>query len=520
MASCVALALATYLVIWRIDRAKSKAKTDAASAAGDRAVTLDPADWQAFSHRAHDLLDRLIGQLEHAAEGPVWRQPPDSVRARLAEPIPLAGQGLERVLADVAELVLPYGTGNTHPRFWGWVHGCGTPSGMLAEMAAAALNANCGGRDHGAIAVEACVLDWARQWFGLPKDAGGVLVGGTSTANLLALTAARNHHAGGDIRADGLQGARLVGYCSAEGHSCLAKAFEILGLGRRALRRIAVDSEYRIDQEALAAAIATDRAAGLTPFCVIGTAGTVNTGAIDDLTGLAEVCRREGLWLHVDGAFGALIALAPELAPRLAGIERADSIGFDFHKWLHVPYDAGCVLLRDGALLRATFSTRPAYLGTAEGLASGEFWPCDYGIELSRGFRALKIWLTVKEHGTARLGEAIANNCRQARLLATLIGERPDIEVLAPVSLQIVCCRYHAADMAEDQLDRLNARLVAELQLRGIAAPSTTEIGGRLCIRVSITNHRTQDADLHLLVKAIGEIGEELVATLLETAAG
>ena len=485
----------------------------------DRTPTLDPDDWPEFRRQAHALLDRLVDQMERVADGPVWRRPPDEVRRRLAEPSPLAGQGLERVLDDMAELVLPFGTGNTHPRFWGWVHGSGTPGGMLAEMAAAALNANCGGRDHGAIAVESCVLDWARQWFGLPESAGGILVGGTSTANLLGLAAARHHLAGGDVRADGVGGAGLVGYASDQGHSCLAKAFELLGLGRNALRRIPA-AGGRIDTAALAAAIAADRAGGLTPFCVIGTAGTVNTGAIDDLAALARICRDEGLWFHVDGAFGALAVLAPDLAPRLAGIELAESIAFDFHKWLHVPYDAGCILLRDRALLHAAFSSRPAYLSPAEGLAGGDFWPCDYGIELSRGFKALKVWLTVKQHGTARLGEAIANNCRQARLLAELIAARSDIELMAAPSLQIVCCRARPPGIAEEDLDRLNERLVAQLQLRGIAAPSTTEIAGRLCIRVSITNHRTQDADLALLVEAIAAIGAELAGNFTGTTGG
>ena len=208
------------------------------------------------------------------------------------------------------------------------------------------------------------------------------------------------------------------------------------------LRRIGVDESFAIDLDRLRAAVKQDRADGFQPFCVIATAGTVNTGASDDLAALAEFCRDEGLWLHVDGAFGALTILCPELAPRLAGIEHADSLAFDFHKWLHVPYDAGCLLVRDQTTLLDTFADRAPYLASDAALAGGDIWPCDLGVELSRGFRALKVWFTLQEHGTRRLGEAIARNCRQAQTLAAKLSSRPAIRVMAPVPLQIVCCRY------------------------------------------------------------------------------
>ena len=473
---------------------------------------LDPADWDAFRSDAHALLDRLISRLEHAGEGPVWTPMPDAVKQRLAEPPPQTPRGVHDTCADLAELILPYGTGNTHPRFWGWVHGAGTAGGLLAEMAAAAMNANCGGRDHGAIHVEKCVLDWMAQWFGLPKSsAGGLLVTGSSIANLLGLAAARNR-AVKNVRRDGLNEARLTGYVSREAHSCIGKAFELLGLGRGALRRIRVDDNFAIDIGRLRAEVKQDRADGFQPFCVIATAGTVNTGASDDLAALADFCRGERLWLHVDGAFGALTILCPELAPRLAGIERADSLAFDFHKWLHVPYDAGCLLVRDQTTLLDTFADRAPYLASDAALAGGDVWPCDLGLELSRGFRALKVWFTLQEHGTRALGEAIARNCRQAQTLAARLAGRPAIRVMAPVPLQIVCCRYEPDGLDAAATDTLNAELVASLQRRGIAAPSTCRIGERLCIRINITNHRTSDADLTVLVQAIDAIGAELAA--------
>jgi len=481
------------------------------SAVADGPSLLDPADWQAFRSEAHALLEKLITRLEQADEGPVWTPMPEAVKRRLAELPPRLPQGVHKVCADLCELILPFGTGNTHPRFWGWVHGTGTAGGVLAEMAAAMLNANCGGRDHGAIHVERCVIDWMAQWFGFPATAGGLLVTGSSMANLLALAAARTR-AVADVRHDGLGGAPLVGYVSREGHSCVAKAFALLGLGNAALRRVSVDGEFRMNIDALRRAIRDDRAGSARPFCVVGTAGTVNTGATDDLAGLAELCRDEGLWLHVDGAFGALTILSPQLAGGLAGIGSADSLAFDFHKWLHVPYDAGCLLVRDQATLLATFDDRAPYLATDDGLASGDIWPCDLGIELSRGFRALKVWFTIQEHGTLALGEAIERNCAQARDLAARIANRPPLRLMAPVPLQIVCCRYEPPGMDDAAIDKLNAKLVATMQRRGIAAPSTCRIDDRLCIRVSITNHRTRESDLAILLDAIETLGSELAA--------
>ncbi|MGH6914891.1 MAG: pyridoxal phosphate-dependent decarboxylase family protein, partial [Geminicoccales bacterium] len=387
--------------------------------------------------------------------------------------------------------------------------------GLLAEIFAAAMNANLGGRDHGAVYVERQVVDWCRRLFAFPEEASGLLVSGTSMATLIALAVARHHKAGRDLRAEGLGdlAGRLVGYASSEAHGSVARAFEILGLGNKALRRIPVADDLTIRIDALIRAIAEDRRRGLMPFCVIGTAGTVNTGAIDDLAALGSLCAEQGLWLHVDGAFGALAVLSERLRPMLAGIERADSLAFDFHKWLHVQYDAGCVLVRRGDLHRATFASRPDYLASGtRGLAGGEPWFCDFGPELSRGFRALKVWFTLKEHGTRRLGEAIEANCDQARHLAGRVAAHPRLELMAPVRLNIVCFRVLAPGLAPDALDALNQELVADLQERGIAAPSTTRLPAGLAIRVSITNHRTRTGDLDRLLEATLTLAEQRLA--------
>jgi aromatic-L-amino-acid/L-tryptophan decarboxylase len=467
--------------------------------------SLDPADWEAFKDLAHRLLDDAIDHLRTVRERPVWQPVPDAVRQALGEPLPVEGQGLERTCREVRQLILPHPTGNTHPRFWGWVHGSGTPGGVLAELIAAAMNANCGGRDHGAVYVERQVIEWCRAMFGFPEGASGMVVSGTSLATLIGLAVARHHLAGVDVRAEGVGGAPapLVGYASVEAHGSVVRTFEILGLGAHALRQIPADRDYRINPAALLRAIAADRAAGARPFVVVGTAGTVNTGAIDDLAALADLCAQEKLWLHVDGAFGALIALSDALKPRLAGIERADSLAFDFHKWLHVPYDAGCVLVRCGELHRAAFAMTPDYLRRgARGLAGGDPWFCDYGPELSRGFRALKVWFTLKEHGARRLGAAIERNCDQARYLAARVAETDGLELMAPVSLNIVCFRFRRAGLSPAQLDRLNVEIVADLHESGVAAPSNTMLGGRTAIRVCLTNHRTRVSDLDLLLEA------------------
>jgi glutamate/tyrosine decarboxylase-like PLP-dependent enzyme len=477
------------------------------------APSLDPADWDAFRAQAHRMLDDMVDFLAGVRDRPVWQPVPDAVKARLAAALPVAPTPLDQVYAEFKDLILPYATGNIHPGFLGWVHGSGTPTGMLAEMLAAAMNANVGGRDHGAVYVERQVVDWCRDIFGFPAGSSGVLVTGTSMANLIGLQVARTKRLGRAVRAEGLgeAGQRLVAYASNAAHGCIAKAMEISGLGTKNLRRIAVDDHHRIDLAALARTIELDRRNGLTPFLVVGTAGSVDIGAIDDLGALAELCAAEKIWFHVDGAFGAMARLAPELAPLLAGIERADSLAFDFHKWLHVPYDAACILVRDGALHAETFSANAAYLARVpRGLAAGAPWFCDYGPDLSRGFRALKVWFTLKEYGTARLGEAVLRNVRLARYLADRIAAAPELELLAPVGLNIVCFRYRQARLADAQLNALNADLVADVQESGVAAPSTTLLDKRLAIRVNITNHRTDEATLDALVAAVIARGKAL----------
>lgn len=475
--------------------------------------SLDPEDWDAFRAEAHAALDQAISHLQHRSDAPVWRQTPLAVREALQESLPLTGTDPEALIARICQDFLPHDIGNTHPRFYGWVHGSGTADAIIPEIFATVMNANLGGRDHVANLVEQQVIQWCREMMEFPGSAGGLVVSGTSMATILAVKSAREKAGGIDLRQSGLTGAcQMVGYASVEAHSCIARAFDMSGLGKAALRAIPSDADFRMDIAALEAAIADDLAAGLQPFCLIGTAGSVNVGAIDPLDRLADIAARTGMWFHVDGAFGAMGMLSPAIKPLLAGIERADSLAFDFHKWMHVTYDAGFVLVRQAEDLRHAFSERPAYLAGAErGLAAGNPWLCEYGPELSRGFRALKIWYHMARFGLTRIGEKVADNCAQAQHLAALLRDHQALALLAPVALNIVCFRFDPGSMDDAALDVLNGEIVVALQERGLAAPSTTRIRGKLAIRVNLTNHRTRRTDLDALVADALRIGGEIV---------
>jgi len=481
---------------------------------GDSTGLLDPTDWEAFRALAHRAVDEALDDLATVRERPVWRPLPDELPAQFHAPLPRAPQGADAAYADYRQWVAPWQMGNTHPRFWSWYMGAGTPFGALADFLAAALNPNMGGGNHVANHVEAQVLDWCKEIVGLPLESGGLLVSGASMANFVGLAVARNAVEGVDLRTDGVQAlpARTSWYASSEVHSCVQKALELLGLGSRALRKVPVDAEFRIDLEALEAMIAADRAAGLEPRCVIGNAGTINTGSVDDLAGLAAICRREGLWFHVDGAIGAVLALSPAHRHLVAGIEQADSIAIDLHKWLQVPFEAGCALVRDRQRHRSTFALTPEYLEKTErGLASGPLWFSEYGLQLSRGFRALKVWLSFKEHGLDRYAELIDRNIRHARALAALVEAAPDLELMAPVVINIVCLRFNPGGLDDQRLNALNEELLIRLHESGIAAPSYTTLGGRYCLRAAIANHRTDERDLRTAVDAIQRIGAELI---------
>jgi aromatic-L-amino-acid/L-tryptophan decarboxylase len=471
---------------------------------------LDPEDWPAFRAQAHAMLDDILDHVASIRDQPVWRPAPDEVRRKLTAPAPRRPARLADVHRDFMHDVLPFGVGNLHPRFMGWVHGGGTVVGLLAEMLAGGLNANLGGRSQAPVEVERQVVRWMAELMGFPESSSGLFVTGASMANFVAVLVARRAALGEEARSAGVLacGQQLTAYASAGVHNCVTRAMDMAGLGADSLRRAPLDRHGRMDLAATERAIAADRLAGRKPFLVVGTAGTVDTGAIDDLKGLADLAAREGLHFHVDGACGALGVMSEALAPKFAGLSRADSIALDFHKWGQAPYDAGFVLVRDAARHMAAFASPAAYLSReARGLAAGSPWPCDFGPDLSRGFRALKVWFTLRTYGTERLGAAMLETCRLAQRLAARVDAEPELERLAPVELNIVCFRYRGPDD-----DRLNAGIVAELQESGAAAPSTTVLEGRLAIRAAIVNHRTRAEDVDRLVEEVLAIGRRATA--------
>ena len=477
--------------------------------------TLDPQDWAALRALGHRALDDAMDYMESLRDRPAWEHAPARVKAHFDGPPPSAPQPIEDVYGEYLEYVRPYQLGNSHPRFWGWVLGSGTPMGVIAEMLAAATDSVSGIYSYVSNNyVELQVLDWCKEILGYPLSAGGLLTSGCSASNLIALSVARNARAGFDVRGEGLAGRRLTVYCSAEAHSSLTKAVELLGMGTSSLRRVPTDDLLRIDIAALVEMVARDREDGMLPICVVGVAGTTNTGSIDDLPALADFCAREGLWFHVDGAFGAWAAIAPESRHLVAGMERADSLAFDLHKWMNLTYPVGCVLVRDAEAQLRTFSLTPSYLAHGEGergLTGVDVpWLSDYGFELSRGFHALKVWMALKEHGADKFGRVIQQNIDQARYLAGLVAATPELEQALPAALNIVCFRYVRASLDDVALDDLNKRIEIELQERGIAVPSVSTVGGRKYLHVAVANHRSRYEDFDLLVREVVRLGGEL----------
>lgn len=478
-------------------------------------TSLDPEDWEAFRRLGHEVFDELVDYLRDVAERPAWRELPAKSLARFIEPAPRRGRGDAAAWAEVREHVLPYPTGNIHPRFWSWVGGTGTPTQLLADMVISAMNSCSLGFDEASSShVELQLLDWLKELLDYPRDASALLVSGGSMANLVGLAVARNAQSTYDLRDEGINTRnqpRLVFYASAETHSSVRKAIELLGLGSRSLRLLPVQDDFTIDVAALRDAIRADRAAGQRPACIIANAGTVNSGAADPLDTLADIAEAERLWLHVDGAFGAFLRLAPSGRHLVAGLERADSVAFDLHKWLYVQYNCGGVFVRADRLHRNTFSVVPDYLRNLErGLAAGPRNFSEYGVQLSRSFVALRAWMALQSAGADRYASQIEQNLAQARYLDGLVARQSSLQRLAPTSMNIVNFRYYDATLDDERLDELNARILMRLHEDGIATPSSTVLNGRFSIRVANCNHRSRRADFRALTEAVVRLGDEL----------
>jgi len=468
-------------------------------------TSLDPHDWKAFRQTAHHALDGIITMLEHVRDQAVWKALPDESQSVFERQMRRFPRPLDEVISDVMRHVAPFGTGNTHPRFMGWVHGAGTPVGIVAEMISAGLNLNCGGRYHVGLVVERQIASWLADLIKYPPTATGLFVTGSSIANFIAIYIALVARLGPDYRSHGHRkvAKKMVAYTSAHGHGCIGRGLEMAGLGSNQLRRIPVDAAGRISLPLLNEAITRDRDNGFDPFLVVATAGSVETGAVDQLDELGAIAAHERLWFHVDGAIGALALLSDKLRPLFRGIEESQSIALDFHKWGHVPYDAGFLMVRNSAANLAAFSNSQSYLQRGErGLASGDVWPCDLGPDLSRGFRALKTWMTFETLGSDAIAKCIDENCSLAAYMARRIEADPLLELKAPVALNIVCFGIRTTKDAS----AINREIVMNLHEQGIAAPSWTQLGGETVIRCAIFNHRTTRDDVDTVLDAISRL--------------
>lgn len=476
-------------------------------------VSLDPRKWDELRATGHRMLDDMFNYLQEIRSQPVWQSVPDASRKALNAGIPQQGTETAQVYDEFLQHILPYNLGTVHPRFWGWVCGTGTPGSMLADMLASGMNTSPSFGDHADIYVEKQVLSWSKEMLGFPQEGSGLLTTGASMANLLALTVARNHF-NANIRGKGLRNTegQLTIYGSTETHNCVHKAIELLGIGSEHYRKIPVNASYRIRPDLLQDAIEEDIRNGYRPFCIIGNAGTVNTGAIDDLELLSSIAKQYNCWFHVDGAFGAVLNILPEFKDKLKGLSLADSLAFDYHKWFYVNYDAGCVLIRDAAAHRDAFAVNASYLQKHErGVIAGNDHFNHLGIELSRGFRALKVWMSFKEHGLDKYRQLIRQNLQQAKYLASLVRAHEEMELLAPVDMNIVCFRFVADGLDNETLNEMNKEILMRLHEGGIAVPSFTVLNGSYAIRAAITNHRSRQEDFEILVNEVARLGHLLI---------
>jgi glutamate/tyrosine decarboxylase-like PLP-dependent enzyme len=407
------------------------------------------------------------------------------------------GRGIDQLVSE-CRTIMDLSRHNGHPRFFGYVASPATPVGAYADLIASALNANitCWRSGPAGTEVERMVVRWLGALIDYDRDGKGLLTSGGSMANMIALLIAHRRKSGVNTSRVGLwnSGPPMTIYASEEVHLSIAKAADILGFGRDHVRMIECDGRQRMRVDLLRQKIGADRREGLRPFCVVGSAGTVNTGAVDPLNEIADVAAELDLWFHVDGAYGAPGSLDNGKKHLFAGLERADSVSLDPHKWLYVPVDAGCLLFRDDATARAAFSTEDADYIKTHGYTDEEafaFW--DYGVELSRRFRALKVWMTLQYYGRRRIAEAISEDIALAAYLGELVSQADDFELLAPVELSICCFRYVRADA---ELDWLNERIMELVQKGGRAYLSNATVNGKFALRACITNFRTTKADI------------------------
>jgi glutamate/tyrosine decarboxylase-like PLP-dependent enzyme len=472
-------------------------------------LELTPEAFRELGYRAVDLIADSLDRVQRRQEPARQAVPPELREYLMDLPLPQEGTDPAELLDFVADQILPYPLGHINPRFFAWINSPAAPISVIGELLAAGMNSSVAGGDQAATYLEHTVLGWLKEIMGLPLESGGLLVSGGSMATLIGLAVMRQVKAqSGDMRGQGLPGeaAPMVVYKSAQGHSCIDKAIELLGLGHAYLRKIPVDADFRMEVAALEEQIQADRQAGLRPVCVVASAGTVNTGAIDPLETIADLCRREDLWFHVDGAYGGAGILAEQTAGLFKGIERADSLGLDPHKWMYIPVECGCILVRDKQAMRDTFSLVPSYLRDDRQLP----WFAEFGPQQTRGFRALKLWLALSHVGLEGYQQLISRDIALARKLQEKIQNRSDFELRAAGPLSITCFRY--VTVRPYDLNALNRSILEQVQRQGEVYLTSTELNGEFVLRACIVNFRTTEADLDFLLDTLARTGLEILA--------
>jgi glutamate/tyrosine decarboxylase-like PLP-dependent enzyme len=471
---------------------------------------LDPENWERMKALGHKMLDDMMAYLQNIRSQP-FNMPTEEAIKGICTPLTLEGEGEEKVYDVFLKHILPYAGINKSPRFWGFVIGTGSPYGMLAELLKGGVNSAAEGIESGGY-VHRQVIDWLKEMLGYPMEAGGVLVSGGSEANFTGLAVARNTKSEVDIKSNGIQSVprKMTLYVSEQGHESLERSVELLGFGNEALRWIPTNDEYQIRLDILKETIDGDRRRGCHPFCVIGCAGTTNSGAFDDLNALADLCVEEDLWFHIDGAFGAWVKLSDTHRHLADGIERADSIAVDLHKWMYMPYSVGCTLIKDKLAHYSTF----VYGHEAKYLKAGMdnvkdplSNPHDLALQLSRGFPSLKAYMLLRAYGKNKYSRLIQQNIDQINYLAELIDKEPEMEITAPVASNVVCFRFKPNALTEEELEKLNMMIHRDLDQISFWMISDTTIRGRYMLRVCNVNHRSQRKDFEYLVEKVKEIG-------------
>jgi aromatic-L-amino-acid/L-tryptophan decarboxylase len=486
------------------------------------ALAMDAATFRALGHR---LVDQVTDFLEALPRGPVTRnESPSAVRDALdlKGPLPESGMDPGPLLERTAQLLFDHSLFNGHPRFFGYITAPPAPIGILGDFLAAAVNPNVGAWTlaPAATEIESQTVRWIAELIGYPADCGGLLVSGGNMANVVAFLAARAAKAGWDVREQGVAGGdghKLRVYGSAETHTWIQKAADLAGLGTGSIRWIPTDARLRMDVAALRRQIDADAAAGDVPCIVVGTAGSVSTGAVDPLLEIGALCRDRGLWFHVDGAYGGLAAALPEASDDLRALNRADSVAVDPHKWLYAPLEAGCVLVRDPESLRAAFAYHPPYYHFEERAINY----VDYGPQNSRGFRALKVWLALRHVGAAGYRTMIADDIRLAQAMSEAVGRHDELQ-LTTQDLSITTFRFIPRDLrtsvgeesVERHLDALNRELLDRLQRGGEAFVSNAIVAGCYVLRACIVNFHTEQADVEALPEIVARIGRTVDAEL------